>query len=134
MDSRENFVGAASRFQGALLAMVVCTVLAIGCAGSRPRPTPPNPVSPTVPPAAEPLVREARRMLAEQVGASESDISLVAAEPREWPDTGLGCPEPGGAYAQVITPGYRIVLSRGDQKYTYHTSLRNVVHCPSDRG
>jgi hypothetical protein len=73
-------------------------------------------------------------MLAAQLGASESEIRVVAVEPREWPDASLGCPEPGRAYAQVITPGYRIVLAHGAEIYTYHASTSTVIPCPTDRG
>jgi len=48
----------------------------------------------------------------------------------EWSDASLGCPKPGFAYAQVITPGYRIVLTAGQQQYEYHTDKsRAVVLC-----
>jgi hypothetical protein len=43
------------------------------------------------------------------------------AEPVDWPDTALGCPEPGRAYAQVITPGYRVVVQAGAQVLEVHT-------------
>jgi hypothetical protein len=32
-------------------------------------------------------------------------------------------------YAQVITPGYRIVLEADGKTYTYHTSQSHVVLC-----
>jgi hypothetical protein len=79
------------------------------------------------------LVREARRLLSGQLGVVDSEITTVAVEPRDWPDTGLGCPEPGRAYAQVITPGYRIVLGHGGERYVYHAGMGNVIPCPSDR-
>jgi hypothetical protein len=35
-------------------------------------------------------------------------IDFVSIDPAEWPDAGLGWPEPGMSYAQVITDGFRI--------------------------
>jgi hypothetical protein len=51
----------------------------------------------------------------------------------DWSDTSLGCPEPGMAYAQVITPGYLIVLGAAGQTYEYHTDEHSsVVLCRGD--
>ena len=50
----------------------------------------------------------------------------------EWSDTSLGCPEPGMAYAEVITPGYLIRLAAGDQLFEYHADRQgNVITCPN---
>jgi hypothetical protein len=51
-------------------------------------------------------------------------------EPAEWPDGGLGCPQPGGFYAQVITPGWLIEVRAGGKTLEYHTdSGDHVVLC-----
>jgi hypothetical protein len=42
----------------------------------------------------------------------------------EWRDGSLGCAQAGMMYPQVITPGYRIVLSADGVKYEYHTGDR----------
>jgi hypothetical protein len=78
-------------------------------------------------------VREARRLLSVQLRVAESDIGTLSVEPRDWPDTSLGCPEPGRSYAQVITPGYRVVLQHGRERYVYHAGMGNAVPCPSER-
>lgn len=72
------------------------------------------------------------RDLAIRLEVSAKELKLVAAEPKDWPDTSLGCPKPGMFYAQVITPGYRFVFSHGDNRYEYHTNLDGsaVVACP----
>ncbi len=50
----------------------------------------------------------------------------------EWPDASLGCPEPGMMYAQVVTPGYKIHLSCGEELFTYHSDCGSrVVYCES---
>jgi hypothetical protein len=38
-------------------------------------------------------------------------LTVLRVEPMEWSDASPGCPEPGRAYAQVITPGYVVVLT-----------------------
>jgi hypothetical protein len=48
----------------------------------------------------------------------------------EWSDASLGCPQEGMMYAQVITPGYLIVLEAQGQTFEYHTDQgTNVVLC-----
>ncbi|MCX7706544.1 MAG: hypothetical protein N2204_00860, partial [Anaerolineae bacterium] len=55
------------------------------------------------------------KTLAERLGVSVADVTVTAWEPVDWPDASLGCPEPGKMYAQVITPGYQVMLQvRGE--------------------
>jgi len=82
---------------------------------------------------AEPLEREARRMLAERLNAPVDEIGIQRIDARQWPDTSLDCPEPGFAYAGVITPGYRILLTHAGRTYAFHSSASRVVYCPQDR-
>jgi hypothetical protein len=83
------------------------------------------------PPAeAEQAIRLAREDLARRLGLAPKAIRLVSVEAMEWRDTSLGCPQPGMMYAQVITPGFRVVLEAKGQKYQYHTDAgRFVVLC-----
>lgn len=68
--------------------------------------------------------------LAKQTGVPADQITVVSVDPMEWPDTSLGCPQEGMMYAQVITPGYLIVLETQGQQYEYHTDQgTNVVLC-----
>lgn len=85
-----------------------------------PRPSPPLPV-PTCSPEAQAAVEAARAFLVARLGVGPERIALVAVEPVEWPDAGLGCPQPGQTYAQVITPGYRVMLEVGRRQYELHT-------------
>ena len=72
----------------------------------------------------------ARQDLAKKLNLSIEAIREVSVEAVEWPDTSLGCPQPGMMYAQVITPGFRVVLAAKDQTVEYHTDLgRRVVSC-----
>jgi hypothetical protein len=67
--------------------------------------------------------------LAGRLKASEQDVKVVSAEPRDWPDAGLGCPEPGKVYAQVVTRGFLIVLETAGSTYEYHSSLTDARLC-----
>lgn len=91
-----------------------------------------DPSTPSLPAASETVVVAAQADLAARLGVEEDSIGLEAVEERQWPDTSLGCPEPGFFYAQVITPGYRIVLSVGPDEYVYHASTSRAVLCPQE--
>ena len=86
-----------------------------------------------VPPEAKLVVQSARDDLRVRTGSGEM-AEVRSVEAVEWPDTSLGCPEPGMMYAQVITAGYRIVLALGEQDYVYHASASRAVFCPQDGG
>jgi hypothetical protein len=52
------------------------------------------------------------------------EIKVISVEEVVWPDTSLGCPEPGKFYAQVLVPGYRVILEVGGRRVEVHTDLR----------
>ena len=40
-----------------------------------------------------------------------------------WPDASLGCPQEGMMYAQVLTPGYLVVIrDAGGAEHSVHTN------------
>ena len=89
-----------------------------------------EPTGVPVPPGAETIIELAKADLAKRAGVSTEKIRVVKVEAVEWRDSSLGCPQPGMMYAQVITPGYRVVLSDGQSEYEYHTDRsRSVVLC-----
>lgn len=71
----------------------------------------------------------AKADLAKRVNLTPDQISVVSVESVKWSDAGIGCPEPGKVYAQVITPGFRIVLRADGTAYTYHTGGNKVILC-----
>lgn len=85
----------------------------------------PNVADPTL----EKLIRDAQQDLAQRANVEASAITVASAQPVEWRDTSLGCPVEGMMYAQVITPGYLIVLEANGQTYEYHASTTHAVYC-----
>ncbi len=79
-------------------------------------------------PQKERAITAARRELAQTV-TDAGDAVLVSITAREWPDSALGCPQPGMMYQQVITPGYLVVLKAAGKLHHVHTdsSGRAVV-------
>lgn len=135
------------------VAIALLTACASGATPTVTRPAPPTPTataSATITPPAQgatpgaiaspgtpgtatswpPIVRQAVAALASEARIPASDIRVVRADPREWPDTSLGCPQPGRVYLDVITPGYLVVLQARGQQYEYHTDQsKMVVRC-----
>jgi hypothetical protein len=69
--------------------------------------------------------------LSARLSLNPAQIHLVSIESVSWPDASLGCPQPGLSYAEIIVPGYRIVLGVGQHRYPYHTGTgNNFILCP----
>ena len=71
--------------------------------------------------AAMPAIQD----LATRLGVPEEQVMVVEMLERDWPDASMGCPAPGMAYAQVITPGMQVILEVNGQRYAYHGTLPN---------
>jgi hypothetical protein len=65
----------------------------------------------------------ARGMLVEQLNIDPDTITLISVEQVDWPDACLGVQTPGLACAQVITPGYKVILGANGDQYEFHTNL-----------
>jgi hypothetical protein len=82
-----------------------------------------------VPAEASAVVARAVADAAERSGVPAGDVRIVRVEPRQWPDSGLGCPRAGMGYAQVITPGYLVVLEADGRSLEYHTDRARAELC-----
>lgn len=80
-------------------------------------------------PSGKPVEEAAREALVHWLEVSSEEVEVVEVEEVEWPDTSLGCPQPGMVYAQVITPGWRVVLRVNDEAYEYHSGAGHEVLC-----
>jgi len=88
-----------------------------------------EPIMHGLPQGSEQVVRLAVEALAKKLGVAEKGIDVKSVEAAEWRDASLGCPEEGKMYAQVITHGFRIILSAGGKDYEYHSSYSIVAPC-----
>jgi len=98
-----------------------------------PKPSPLTPstlAAPSRPADADAAVRAATNDLAARLKISPENVQVVSVQAMDWSDTSLGCPQPGMFYAQVITLGYRIVLSAEGNPVEYHADKKGrVVTC-----
>jgi hypothetical protein len=85
---------------------------------------------PTPTPGAYPgAVMAAVRALSEQLDVPPEEITVAAWEPVDWPDTSIGCPQPGMMYAQVIVPGYVVFLEARGETFRVHTDQAGQRVC-----
>ena len=91
-------------------------------------------------PAAEPdsggateIEAAAREFLAAEL--RDGDPVLISSEGVAWSDASLGCPQEGEFYAQVITPGHKLVFESAGQRYTVHANAdgSHMVICENGR-
>jgi len=73
-----------------------------------------------------PQVSEAIADLAGWLGVTPTHIEVVSVEAVVWPDGGLGCPQPGMMYPQVLQDGLRIRLAVESVVYQYHSGGRRA--------
>ena len=133
-----------------LLATAAALMVAVACDGADDMtktepvasPTAPYAAAPSsdapTPTADEPTTGEAlseieaaaRRLLEQEVG--EGDYTPISSEAMDWSDASLGCPQEGYAYAQVITPGYKLIFDRAGTSHAVHSNAdgSHMVICP----
>ncbi len=81
----------------------------------------------------ERAIKAAQQALAARLSVSVDAITVEGVEEVDWPDSSLGCPDPEMMYLQVVTPGYRIVLSVEGTEYTVHSDRdEQVILCGED--
>ncbi len=77
----------------------------------------PTPSDPTM----QGLVEQAKADLARRLSVPADQIELIEAIRVDWPDSSLGCPEPGGEYLHVWIVGELIRLRVDGRVYEYHS-------------
>jgi hypothetical protein len=68
-----------------------------------------------------PQVELAVADLALRLSVGPASIGVVAVEAVTWPNSALGCPQPGMAYAEALVEGLHIQLAYNGQVYNYHS-------------
>jgi len=59
----------------------------------------------------------ARQTVANALGIDQTGARVISSEPRDFADASLDCPQPGMAYAQVITPGFRVLVEADGRRF-----------------
>ncbi len=72
-------------------------------------------------------VRAARRDLANKLSVQEDQIKIIMVEAHDWPNACLALENTGEYCAQVIIPGYSVVLRYGGAQYRYRSNIDGSV-------
>ena len=110
--------------------------LIVGC-GTQATPPPSGTASPSstaTGDARRTAYRAAEKALSQKINAPVGSIVGVSQDETTWNDSCLGCPQTGEMCAQVVTPGYRIVLRVSDATYEYHTDLGGTARLCNQTG
>lgn len=59
----------------------------------------------------------ARRTVTDAFRVAPGSVRVISSVPRDFADASLGCPQPGMAYAQVITPGYQVLIEADSRRF-----------------
>jgi hypothetical protein len=68
----------------------------------------------------------ARRDLARRLDVDENEVAEQSVEAAEFPDAALGAPVEDEMSAQVITSGWRILLTARGQTYEYRANQNQL--------
>jgi hypothetical protein len=73
----------------------------------------------------DPVVAEIARVS----GVPADQVAVLSASSVSFPDGSLGCPQPGMAYTQVMTDGYKIVATAAGATYDYRGTGSSFRRC-----
>ncbi|HSK10433.1 MAG TPA: hypothetical protein VK911_12715 [Vicinamibacterales bacterium] len=79
--------------------------------------------------AREDAIERARKHLGKKLGLEPGQITLESAAAVTWSDASLGCPEKDRMYAQVLTPGHKVILTAAGKTHELHVARTRVVVC-----
>lgn len=82
---------------------IVLSISACGDTHPPPRSTDPGPV--------------ARQVVAEFLSLPIAEVTLISLQAHDFNDSSLGCPEPGMAYQQVVTPGHSAIVEAEGRRF-----------------
>jgi hypothetical protein len=73
------------------------------------------------PPSIQEIIDQASIDLGQRLGIAPNTISVSEVRSVTWPNAGLGCPQPGVNYKQVLVDGLYIALKVNGSSYGYHS-------------
>lgn len=79
------------------------------------------------PPAPPQAVLRAQRALSGRLHLPYDRVDIISFDPVEWPDSCLGMSSDDEMCAEVITPGWLVVLSAAGRRYEARTDASGEV-------
>jgi len=75
------------------------------------------------------IAEKAVLALADHLDVPVSAVRVDSVRAVDWRDSSIGCPQPGEAYMQVITPGHKITLRVDGAVHVVHEANGNAFVC-----
>lgn len=105
--------------------MTIIMLIVVSCGSIWAKTT--NPAS-VVKQANSPIIAKCKADLAKRLKLQAQYVKVVEVQATTWPDASLGLPEAGKVYAQMITPGSRVILEARNSQYLYTTSAKTYKY------
>jgi hypothetical protein len=134
IDIAHVYKGKGVKMKKALLGVFVVLFLLAACSPQAAATEPPGDVGENATPSSENNTTAqdaAVSALSKNLGLDPSDIKVISVEAMEWPDACLGVTLEGIACAQVVTPGYKIVLEANGEQVEYHSNQDGSIVVPA---
>ncbi|MBI3774234.1 MAG: hypothetical protein HY273_01540 [Gammaproteobacteria bacterium] len=80
------------------------------------------------------VITLAKQAVSKQLAVPVEQLGVQHAQAVDWPDSSLGCPQPGMMYMQVITPGFKVEVTAGKELYPVHIAGARAVVCVRGAG
>ena len=71
--------------------------------------------------------------LAAELQIAKEGILVDTIRAVNWPDSSLGCPQPGRAYLEVVTPGHKVTLRADGRVHVVHEAKGRAFVCEKTR-
>jgi len=84
-----------------------------------------QPIFADTPPPSAAAIELARDTLISQKKLLLRNLTLESSQAMQWPDSSLGCPQPGMMYAQVLTSGFQVTFSEAPSGHIHYVHIGN---------
>ncbi len=116
------------------LSIAIAATLVGACAGAQDIPAVPGQGSAAqLSPTASDVAQLAIDALAKDLGIAPEAIQVDTVRAVEWRNSSIGCPKPGMAYLDVITPGHKVTLRANGQVYVVHEAKNRAFVCETTK-
>jgi hypothetical protein len=112
------------------LSLAIAAMLVSACAAAQDIPSVPDkgPAA-TLSDAERGVAQLAIDALAGELDVEKDRIQIDTIRAVNWPDSSLGCPQPGRAYLQVVTPGHKVTLRADGRVHVVHEAKGRAFVC-----
>jgi len=112
--------------------LILLIALSTGCSPGQSNNQQSGAPTPTAAPAAQTTFtpdQAARDAVAARLQVDVAFTEIVSSRAFDFPDSSLGCPQPGMAYVQAITPGQRVLVRMNGEQYDVRVSGSRALIC-----